>query len=88
MGSKDHAGAGTRAVDVVRGQAAGPGVCGGRALPLRGLLPGGAGTPDMDQLSSARSGVCFLENQHKGDIHGREQKPNLYLKNNFVISAC
>ena len=69
------------------GQAAGPGVCGGRALPLRGLLPGGAGTPDMDQLSSARSGVCFLENQHKGDIHGREQKPELYLKNIFVISA-
>ena len=51
------------------------------------LLPGGAGTPDMDQLSSARSGVCFLGNQHKGDIQGCEQKPNLYLKYVFVISA-
>lgn len=31
--------------------------------------------------------VCFLENQHKGDIQGPEQKPNLYLKYIFVISA-
>lgn len=52
-----------------------------------GLLPGGAGVPDVDPLSSARSGVCFVGNQHKDDIQGCEQKPNLYLKYIFVISA-
>ena len=31
--------------------------------------------------------VCFLENQHKGDIQGPEQKSDLYLKYIFVISA-